>query len=101
MRLWKLLLGCLPRGRRLRGGIMEVLDDFVNEFRDLLKKYSIDGVDLVNLDNNERGHHQLFKLSKTSKGTTLVMGFSGNGDTLCPCCAEKEGGRHVRLDQEV
>jgi hypothetical protein len=69
---------------------MKVLDEFMNEFDSLLKKYSIDDVVLINFDDDQMGYRQLVKLSETEEGRLLVMSFSGKGEILCPCCAEKE-----------
>ena len=41
---------------------MEILDEFMEEFSNLLKKYSIYDVILMNFDDKQLGYHQLVKL---------------------------------------
>ena len=70
---------------------MSMLDKFMDEFDDLLKKHLIDDVILVNFDDNQMGFRQLIKISETEQfGRCLVLSFSGKGEILCPCCAGKE-----------
>ena len=66
------------------------IEEFMDEFNDLLKKYAVDDVILINFDDNEMGYRQLMKFTKDEEKKYLVMSFSGKDETLCPCCKGKE-----------
>ncbi len=74
---------------------MKMIDEFMEEFDSLLKKYSIDDVVLVNFDDDEMGYRQLVKFSEIDERRLLIMSFSGKGEILCPCCAAKEKDCHA------
>lgn len=77
-----------------------MIDDFMDEFDILLKKYSIYDVVLINFDDDEMGYRQLMKITEIDGVRLLVMSYSGKGNILCPCyschtmdkeeCQEKE-----------
>lgn len=71
---------------------MPEIDDLMNEFDILLKKYSIDSVILINDDDGQMGYNQLNKIIVSDEEKVLLFKFSGKGNTLCPCCASKQTG---------
>lgn len=70
--------------------MMNEIEEFMDEFNELLKKYAVDDVILINFDDKEMGVRQLVKFTKDEDKKYLVMSFSGKGEILCPCCAGKE-----------
>lgn len=68
---------------------MKKLDEFMKEFDELLNKNDVKDIILINFDDNQMGYRQLVKIVEIEKGNCLVIGFSGEGRILCPCCAEE------------
>lgn len=65
------------------------MKEFNKDFKELLKKYSIDEVILANFDDEQMGFHQLSKIEEDEDGRMLILAFSGKDDYLCCHCEKK------------
>lgn len=67
---------------------MPEIENFMDEFDVLLKKYSIDDVILTNYDDDTMGFRQLVKIIEDEK-KFLVLIYSGKNEILSTCCKEE------------